>query len=121
MNQKNNITNPKAEILSKNKIEIEKNFNEDENINELSKKIVLIKKEYKGTKSKAIVYIPIADYKIEPIINDSKYNIFFILTIPKMFINLIKFSVHEKQTNYNGEYIQSYFISYGILFIKQKN
>ena len=81
LNQKNNITNPKAEILSKNKIEIEKNllndnkeenFNADENINDLSKKIVLIKKEYKGTKSKAIVYMPIADYKIEPIINDSK-------------------------------------------------
>ena len=130
LNQKNNITNPKAEILSKNKIEIEKNllndnkeenFNADENINDLSKKIVLIKKEYKGTKSKAIVYIPIADYKIEPIINDSKYNIFFILAIPKMFIDRIKFSVHEKQTNYNEEYIQSYYISYEIHFIGEKN
>ena len=113
----------KNEITKKSLIdnEIEKN-KEDENINNSSKKVILMKKEYKGIKCEKLNFTPISDYKIEPIINDSKYNIFFILPIPQKLINSISFSVHIKKTIYNEDFsMESYYIQYQFFFIGQKN
>ena len=103
LNSKNNHKrNPKTEILVKNKNEmikkclidneVSKNI-EEQNIVVRPKKVEVIKKEYKGTKCEKYTFYPISDHKIEPLIVDSNYNIFFILIIPQKIITLKFFNI----------------------------
>ena len=130
LNSKNNHKrNPKTEILVKNKNEMIKKYLidnevskniEEQNIVVRPKKVEVIKKEYKGTKCEKYTFYPISDHKIETLIVDSNYNIFFILIIPQKIINSIKLTVHTKKTNYIEDYISKYYIQYSIYFIQEK-
>ena len=97
----------------KNKIIEEEDKNNDEIPINNSTRILNKKKEYKeykGTKENEIIYNPISDYKIQPIIADSKYNYFFILVIPQKLMDSIKISIYEKISLYTEEMnIQSYY------------
>ena len=104
----------------KNKIIEEEEKNNDEIPINNSTRILNKKKEYKGTKENEIIYNPISDYKIQPIIADSKYNYFFILVIPQKLMDSIKISIYEKISFYTEEMnIQSYYILYQSYFISE--
>ena len=104
----------------KNKLIEEEEKNNDEIPINNSTRILNKKKEYKGTKENEIIYNPISDYKIQPIIADSKYNYFFILVIRQKLMDSIKISIYEKISLYTEEMnIQSYYILYQSYFISE--
>ena len=125
------LKTPKTELQPNNRREMDKKLiidnNEeqktnDENIYNISNRVLVKQKEYKGTKNENIIFYPLSDYKIEPIINDSKFNYFFILVIPQKLMDSIKISVHEKKNFFTGENnVQSYYILYQINFIGETN
>ena len=99
----------------------EEQKNADENIEEIPKKVISGKREYRGTKDEKIVCIPFSEYKIEPIINDSKYNIFFILSISTKLVDFLSLAALEKKYEYNEYYErQTYYILYQMHFIGLK-
>ena len=126
-NQFFSLKQPKTEVLPKNKLEMikkglidfEQNDNQiNENIIEPPKKIQIKKKEYQGIEKTKLVLLPISNYKIEQIIQDSKYNFFFILIIPQKLIDDIKISAHEKKSTYTEDMtVQTFYILYDIYFI----
>ena len=79
----------------------DKNINNNLNTIEIKKSIL---KEYEGFKLDENLIIPLNNYHIEPIINDSKYNIFFFLIIENTFIEKLKISIYVSETKINFKY-----------------
>ena len=65
-------------------------------------------KEYNGEEFDKIHTYTLNNYELIPIINDSKYNIFFFLILRDTYIEKIKFSVFVTDTKINYKY---YFLS----------
>ena len=99
----------------------EEQKNADEIVEEIPKKVLSGKREYRGTKIGKIICNPFSGYKIEPILNDSKYNIFFILSISTKLVDFLNLSALEKRSEYNeSSEFQSYYNLYQIHFIGLK-
>ena len=107
----------KNDIISNNN-NILSNIN---NFNKINK--TLIKKEYKGNKISKIKPYPLYNYNIQTMIEDSKYNVFFILIIQDKNLNNLFLSTYENVTGYFS--FLSTFIDYKHYFIyeekEQKN
>ena len=67
--------------------------NNSSNINE-KKNNTITKKEYPGTIERNYYFNEMKQYKIHPIIKDSKYNVFFILIINEKYINNLGLSTY---------------------------
>ena len=128
-NKISSLKMPKTELLPNNRRDMIKKFlidnneeqkNNDENIISSTNKVLVKPKEYKGTKSEDKIFYPLTNYKIEPIINDSKYNYFFILVIPQKLMNSIKISIYDKKSFKTEEMnVQSYYILYKFSFLSE--
>ena len=79
----------------------------------------IIKKEYQGKKINYINYHSIKNYRIQSIIKDSKYNIFFLLIIYDKYINHLSLSTYVYISSFFGfSYI---IIDYPHYFINEQN
>ena len=92
-NEESNINNEKKFDKNKNKY----NEKESPKENEIKK---IIKKEYSGNNSSNITNYPLQYYHINPMIKDSKYNIFFILIIQEKYMNQSFLSTYSDETGY---------------------
>ncbi len=70
---------------------------EDKKVIEISGKV---NNKYEGKISKEIDIISLENYKINPLINDAKYNIFFILSLNEKNIHYNKIGIYEDQTGF---------------------
>ena len=86
------------------------------NIKKIEKKKDL--KEYKGQKSNNIIYTSLNINKIHPIINDSKYNLFFILGIQEKKINSTNLSIYTEHKN--SIFFGTYYYIYNYYFLEQQ-
>ncbi len=99
-----------------------KKYNKNKNINNESSKVnkfekEIIKKEFLGNKSSNINNYPLYNYRINSIIKDSKYNIFFILIIEEKNINQSFLSTFSNETGYFS--FSSTYINYTFYFINE--
>ena len=121
---KNNADNIVKNSLNINQLIDDKSKEENNNLIEESihedknEKIEPQFKEYKGLELDKIITYPINNYIIEPLIIDSKYNVFFCLIIKETSIEYMKLSVYITKKKV---LFQHYFINVQQIKIKEEN
>lgn len=127
--EKDNKIQNDEDIKSKvKKINIKINEKNKDNETNTDKSIIKKEiKEYEGKENKYIDYYVLQNYKIQPVITDSKYNVFFFIGIIEKFVDYISLSTYFNNFSYlqfwKSSYInfKSYFIDEAIIKKKTKN
>ena len=119
-NNNQNLNNSLSNILNNTNNENEiinngKTINNHEII--ITKENILIKKEYKGNISSKIKYSPLYKYKTTSIVEDSQYNLFFILILKEKDINKSYLSAFKDNSNF---FFKEEYINYSHYFIDEE-